>query len=60
LTEKTLVENPDDNVRIKAFLQSSNKEIFNLIQNVQKETPEQRKKSFESLKVLDRDIDQQL
>jgi len=52
-----LVENPDDNVRIKAFLQSSNKEIFNLIQNVQKETPEQRKKSFESLKVLDRDID---
>ena len=57
---KLLVENPDEAIRVKAYLQSANKQIFDLIQNVQKETPQQRKNSFESLKVLDRDIDQQM
>jgi len=36
----------------------SNKKIFDLIQNVQKETLNERKKSFEDLKVLDKDLDQ--
>lgn len=56
--DKTLVENPDEDIKIRACLQSSNKKIFDLIQNVQKETIEQRKQSFESLKVLDKDLDQ--
>lgn len=56
--DKTLVENPDEEIKIRACLQSSNKKIFDLIQNVQKETIEQRKQSFESLKVLDKDLDQ--
>ncbi len=53
-----LVENPDETIRLKACLQLSNKKFFDLIQNVQKETLNQRKTSFEALKVLDRDIDQ--
>lgn len=56
--DKTLVENPDEEIKIRACLQSSNKKIFDLIQNVQKETLNQRKLSFESLKVLDKDLDQ--
>ena len=56
--DKTLVENPDEEIKIRACLQSSNKKIFDLIQNVQKETLNQRKQSFESLKVLDKDLDQ--
>ena len=56
--DKTLVENPDEDIKIRACLQSSNKKIFDLIQNVQKETLNQRKQSFESLKVLDKDLDQ--
>ena len=56
--EKTLVENPDEGIKIKACLQLSNKKIFDLIQNVQKETLNERKKSFEDLKVLDKDLDQ--
>ena len=56
--DKTLVENPDEEIKIRACLQQSNKKIFDLIQNVQKETIEQRKQSFESLKVLDKDLDQ--
>ena len=56
--DKTLVENPDEEIKIRACLQHSNKKIFDLIQNVQKETIEKRKQSFESLKVLDKDLDQ--
>lgn len=56
--EKTLVENPEEGIRLKACIQLSNKKIFELIQNVQKETLTQRKQSFEALKIMDKDIDQ--
>lgn len=55
--EKSLVENPDYEIIVKARLQSANKLIFDLIQSVQKESSKQRMESYETLKVLDRDVD---
>jgi|LauGreDrversion4_2_1035121.scaffolds.fasta_scaffold103623_2 uncharacterized protein YhdP len=55
--EKSLVENPDYEIIVKARLQSANKQIFELIQNLQNEDPKLRSASYETLKVLDRDVD---
>jgi len=38
IVEKSLVENPDYEIIVKARLQSANKLIFDLIQNLQKES----------------------
>lgn len=55
--EKTLVEDPDNEIVIKARLQCANKQIFDLIQNVQKDNSKQRSQGYETLKILDRDVD---
>ena len=55
--EKTLVEDPDHEIVIKARLQCANRQIFELIQNMQKDNSKQRGESYETLKTLDRDID---
>ena len=55
--EKTLVENPEHDVVLKARLQCANRQIFDLIQSVQNQDAQRRKIAYEDLKNLDRDID---
>jgi hypothetical protein len=53
----TFVSEPAEEVRVNARLRLVNKNIFDLIQNIQKDTMEQRKQSYEDLKNLDVEVD---
>lgn len=50
-----LIEEPSEDIRLKARLQHANKQIFDLIQSVQQN--DKRMESLEALKALDREVD---